>query len=68
MVWKENIILLMFGGSENTPTNNAWAILTPFVCGMATTLKLELQTAFCLCTGFIAFLLGLIYLLMKQSS
>ena len=65
MVWKENIILLMFGGSKNTPTNNAWAILTPFVCGMAATLKLEPQTALYLSTGFIAFVLGLIYLLMK---
>ena len=46
-------------GSKNTHTNNAWAILTPFVYGMTATLKLKPQTAFYLFTGFIAFLLQL---------
>ena len=58
----------MSGGSKKTPTNNAWVILTPSVCGMAVILKLEPQTAFYLFTGFIAFLLGLIYLLSDSTS
>ena len=47
--------------------DNAWAI-SPLVYGMAATLKLEPPIAFCQSTGSIVFLLGLIYLLMKQSS